>query len=99
MEHSRAYFYRRIIEPAIELSNHHLHEAKVDYATHFIQANLIGCRMIFGGISAVFHALCPFACRRTASNVCRQIVEEIDNPDVDDIDDIDDIDDTHDKSE
>lgn len=92
MENSRAYFYRRLIEPAIVLSKHHLHEANVDYATHFIQANLIGFRMIFGGISAVFHALCPFACRRTASNVCRQILDEIDNPDMDDHE-------PHDKSE
>lgn len=79
-------FYKRLIEPAIQVSNHHLQEANVSYATHFIQANLIGCRMVFGGLSAIVHAIFPFACRRTASTVCRQIVDEIDthvndNPD------------------
>lgn len=67
-----------MIDPVIQLSKLHLEEARVQYGTHFIQANLIGCRMVFGGISAMVHAIFPFACRRTASSVCRQIIDEVD---------------------
>ena len=90
----KTYMYKRLIEPAIQLTNHHLEEVGLDYKTHFIQANLIGCRMLFGGFSALVHSIFPFLCRRTASNVCRQIIDEVDDDVTQDDDVID-----HDKVE
>lgn len=39
------------------------------YAQHFVSASKFGVRMIFGGIACFLHAVFPFMCVKTGSEV------------------------------
>mgnify|MGYP006441999029 CR=1 FL=1 len=69
-------FGKRLLYPVQELIDEHLRESRETYAQHFVEAFLIGCKMIYGGCIALVHAALPFIASNTASSVCRQVIEQ-----------------------
>ena len=69
-------FGKRLLYPVQELIDEHLRETRETYAQHFVEAFLIGCKMIYGGCIALVHAVLPFIAPNTASSICRQVIEQ-----------------------
>ena len=51
----------------------HLDEVGEGYGEHLVHAGSFGVRMIFGGLACLVHAVCPFLCTNTGSNVIREL--------------------------
>lgn len=69
---------KRIIDPAIHLSNEHLENVDQSYASHFVESFLLGCKMFFGGSLAMIHAVFPFIAR-DCSSICQDITSKLKN--------------------
>src|SRR6056297_1772411 len=70
-------FGKRLLYPVQELIDEHLRETRETYAQHFVESFIIGCKMIFGGGFAFIHAVLPFIAKHTASDICRQITDQM----------------------
>ena len=57
----------------------HLDEAGETYSEHFLFAARVGLLMIFGGLAALVHAICPWWFSRTGSNAIRTINAMLEN--------------------
>lgn len=66
-------FRKRVVRPTIELNEIYLNEVGLTYAEHFVITTIMGCQLLFAGLSAFVHAVMPFACKRTARSICSTI--------------------------
>jgi len=51
----------------------HLDEAGETYSEHFLFAARVGLLMIFGGLAAFVHAICPWWFARTGSDAIKTV--------------------------
>lgn len=63
---------------------HHPHSVDETYLMHFKHASGYGIKMIYGGMACILHAIFPFLCQNTASDVMlkmmRHYVSRMKNP-------------------
>ena len=57
----------------------HLDEVGETYSEHFLFASRVGLLMIFGGLAAFVHAICPWWFARTGSNAIQTINAMLEN--------------------
>ena len=57
----------------------HLDEAGETYTEHFLFASCVGLLMIFGGLAAIVHAICPWWFARTGSNALQTVNVMLEN--------------------
>ncbi len=55
----------------------HLDGVEESYFEHLYHASIYGFKMIFGGLGAIAHAICPAICQYTASKTVKSLHEEL----------------------
>jgi len=63
----------------IKDSKEHLISTNESYIQHFKIATMIGLTMIFGGIQALLHGICPGILKTSASNKIKDLYNKISN--------------------